>query len=309
MAQPMVLIAVAGVIVTLAVSGWCLWRMAAGHRRSHHPLPPLLSRQPGWQPDIRRQVPDIERRRSPRWPSAGVSATAADRFMINPPSARRYGERRTGRLPDKRPTGTSSGRIEVNRANRRYSADVKETRDDGWRSPALGLAEVMALVAKVLAPVRAYWDVESHPGPDGPVRPGGDPCLGTVAAAGRCGAERCQVGVADRATGGGVRQIPDVAVDEVRLAIRAVLAHTPQHWPGGVYCSNDRSPFPCRMRHWGEQLLLSAGWDQRSIESMVLSVDVGVRPWLAAGAGSRPGFASGPGEPQADAGWSVPPAC
>src|SRR5919198_1359135 len=27
--------------------------------------------------------------------------------------------------------------------------------------------------------------------------------------------------------------------DELRLAVRAVLVHTTQHWPGGEYCSND----------------------------------------------------------------------
>jgi hypothetical protein len=75
-----------------------------------------------------------------------------------------------------------------------------------------------------------------------------------------------------------------VTREELRLAVRAVLVHTPQQWPGGLYCSNDRSPFPCRMRHWGEQVLLAAGWDADGIDAMARQADVGLPPWLA-GAG------------------------
>jgi hypothetical protein len=90
--------------------------------------------------------------------------------------------------------------------------------------------------------------------------------------------------------GGGRRQDtpgetdPAVTREELRLAVRAVLVHTAQQWPGGVYCSNDRSPFPCRMRHWGEQVLLAAGWDRENIEAMARQADAGLPPWLA-GAG------------------------
>jgi hypothetical protein len=86
--------------------------------------------------------------------------------------------------------------------------------------------------------------------------------------------------------GGGAddRGDPAATREELRLAVRAVLVHTPQQWPGGTYCSNDRSPFPCRMRHWGEQVLLAAGWDAESIEAMARQADAGLPPWLA-GAG------------------------
>jgi hypothetical protein len=61
--------------------------------------------------------------------------------------------------------------------------------------------------------------------------------------------------------------------DELRLALRAVHLHTPRQWPGGVYCSNDRSPFPCRLRRWGEQVLLSAGWSAEDIAALGRQAD------------------------------------
>jgi hypothetical protein len=76
-----------------------------------------------------------------------------------------------------------------------------------------------------------------------------------------------------------------VSREQLRLALRAVLVHTPQRWPGGVYCSSDRSPFPCRMRHWGEEVLLAAGWDADGIDAMARQTDAGIPPWLTAGAG------------------------
>jgi hypothetical protein len=97
--------------------------------------------------------------------------------------------------------------------------------------------------------------------------------------------------------GGGFYRVGDhadtsepVTREELRLAVRAVLVHTPQQWPGGLYCSNDRSPFPCRMRHWGEQVLLAAGWDADGIDAMARQADAGLPPWLAgAGEASPPG--------------------
>jgi len=79
-----------------------------------------------------------------------------------------------------------------------------------------------------------------------------------------------------------------VTREELRLAVRAVLVHTPQQWPGGVYCSNDRSPFPCRMRHWGEQVLLAAGWDADGIDAMARQADAGLPPWLAGAGDANP---------------------
>jgi hypothetical protein len=81
---------------------------------------------------------------------------------------------------------------------------------------------------------------------------------------------------------------PAVTREEIRLAIRAVLVHTPQRWPGGLYCSNDRSPYPCRMRHWGEQMLHAAGWDADSIDAMASQADAGLPPWLAGAGDSTP---------------------
>ncbi|MDT4987801.1 MAG: hypothetical protein QOI74_1895 [Micromonosporaceae bacterium] len=72
-----------------------------------------------------------------------------------------------------------------------------------------------------------------------------------------------------------------VSRDEMRLALRAVLLHTAQQWPGGAYCGSDRSPFPCRMRRWGERVLLSAGWQADRVEAIVRQVGQDVPPWLA----------------------------
>jgi hypothetical protein len=79
----------------------------------------------------------------------------------------------------------------------------------------------------------------------------------------------------------GVRSgTPTVSRDEMRLALRAVLLHTAQQWPGGAYCHSDRSPFPCRMRRWGERVLLAAGWDAERVESIVRQVSHDGPPWL-----------------------------
>ena len=72
-----------------------------------------------------------------------------------------------------------------------------------------------------------------------------------------------------------------VAQDELSLAVRAVLVHTAQQWPGGVYCNSDRSAYPCRLRRWGERVLLSAGWQEEDIAAMVRRAEAGVPPWLA----------------------------
>jgi hypothetical protein len=35
------------------------------------------------------------------------------------------------------------------------------------------------------------------------------------------------------------------------------------------------------MRHWGEHVLLAAGWDADSIATLARQADAGVPPWLA----------------------------
>ena len=72
-----------------------------------------------------------------------------------------------------------------------------------------------------------------------------------------------------------------VSREELRLAVRAVLVHTAQHWPGGEYCSCDRSRFPCRLRLWGERVLLAAGWQRERIDEMVHRAETDPAPWLA----------------------------
>ncbi len=61
---------------------------------------------------------------------------------------------------------------------------------------------------------------------------------------------------------------PSANRDVLRLAVRAVYLHGPSEWPEGVYCSNDRSPFPCRLRRWGEDVLLTAGWRPQDVDAL-----------------------------------------
>jgi len=76
--------------------------------------------------------------------------------------------------------------------------------------------------------------------------------------------------------------LPTLTQEDLRLAVRAVLVHTAQRWPSGLYCSSDKSPFPCRLRRWGERALLSAGWQSEDIAAMVAQADEAAPPWLAA---------------------------
>jgi hypothetical protein len=82
-------------------------------------------------------------------------------------------------------------------------------------------------------------------------------------------------------TSGGGAHPPEsaaVAGDELQLAVRAVLVHTAQDWPGGVYCSSDRSPFPCRLRRWGERVLRDAGWSDDDIAALLHNAEEGTPP-------------------------------
>jgi hypothetical protein len=149
---------------------------------------------------------------------------------------------RPARPPLDRPAPPGDDRIGPNRADRRYSAGRHPV-----PGAAAGPCRLRGAAARVTAGLQAYW----------------------------------RTGSVGRRNGDEPRRDPTVTRDELRLAVRAVLVHTPQHWPGGVYCSNDRSPFPCRMRHWGEHVLLAAGWDEKSIAAMARQADTGVPPWLA----------------------------
>lgn len=77
-----------------------------------------------------------------------------------------------------------------------------------------------------------------------------------------------------------------VTKEELRLAVRAVQLHTAQRWPSGTYCRDDRSPYPCRLRRWGERMLLCAGWRHEDIEALARDKHTGLSPWLV-GVGGR----------------------
>ncbi|MER6592060.1 hypothetical protein ABT214_09435 [Micromonospora purpureochromogenes] len=44
---------------------------------------------------------------------------------------------------------------------------------------------------------------------------------------------------------------PYVTGEHVRLAVRAVVVHSPESWPAGPMCRSDRTPYPCRLHRWG----------------------------------------------------------
>ncbi|MEU8262143.1 hypothetical protein AB0C02_16135 [Micromonospora sp. NPDC048999] len=50
-----------------------------------------------------------------------------------------------------------------------------------------------------------------------------------------------------------------VTVEDVKLAIRAVLVHAPEEWPTGPLCRSDRTPYPCLLHRWGRRVLRSRG--------------------------------------------------
>ena len=59
-----------------------------------------------------------------------------------------------------------------------------------------------------------------------------------------------------------------VTVEDVKLAIRAVLVHAPEDWPTGPLCRSDRTPYPCLLRRWGRQVLRSRGLPDDVIDEL-----------------------------------------
>ncbi|WP_241825105.1 hypothetical protein [Micromonospora sp. CB01531] len=59
-----------------------------------------------------------------------------------------------------------------------------------------------------------------------------------------------------------------VTVEDVRLAIRAVLVHAPEEWPTGPLCRSDRTPHPCLLHRWGRRVLRSRGLPDDVIDDL-----------------------------------------
>ncbi|MEU3453617.1 hypothetical protein ABZ671_08435 [Micromonospora sp. NPDC006766] len=59
-----------------------------------------------------------------------------------------------------------------------------------------------------------------------------------------------------------------VTVEDIRLAIRAVLAHAPEQWPTGPLCRSDRTPYPCLLHRWGRRVLRSRGLPDDVIDQL-----------------------------------------
>jgi len=68
-----------------------------------------------------------------------------------------------------------------------------------------------------------------------------------------------------------------VTVEDVRLAIRAVLVHTPEEWPTGPLCRSDRTPYPCLLHRWGRRVLRSRGLPDDVIDELAARGDVPAR--------------------------------
>ncbi len=59
-----------------------------------------------------------------------------------------------------------------------------------------------------------------------------------------------------------------VTVEDIKLAIRAVLVHAPEQWPTGPLCRSDRTPYPCLLHRWGRQVLRSRGLPDDVIDKL-----------------------------------------
>ncbi|MGN9890776.1 hypothetical protein [Micromonospora sp. L31] len=61
---------------------------------------------------------------------------------------------------------------------------------------------------------------------------------------------------------------PYVTGEHVRLAVRAVVVHSPESWPAGPVCRSDRTPYPCRLHRWGRRVLHSRGLSERAVDEL-----------------------------------------
>jgi hypothetical protein len=87
--------------------------------------------------------------------------------------------------------------------------------------------------------------------------------------------------VVDSTQSSGASGLEDLADEspERRAAVLAVTTHAAEQWPSGVYCRNDRAPFPCRLHLWGQQVLRDAGWGEDDIDNAVRLAEDGILPW------------------------------
>ncbi|WP_446216177.1 hypothetical protein [Micromonospora sp. IBHARD004] len=64
-----------------------------------------------------------------------------------------------------------------------------------------------------------------------------------------------------------------VTVEDVRLAVRAVVVHAPEEWPAGPLCRSDRTPYPCLLHRWGRRVLRSRGLPDEVVDELVARGD------------------------------------
>ncbi len=66
---------------------------------------------------------------------------------------------------------------------------------------------------------------------------------------------------------------PHVSTEDVQFAVRAVVVHSPELWPDGPLCRNDRAPYPCRLHRWGRRVLKIHGLTEQEIDELVSQGD------------------------------------
>jgi hypothetical protein len=66
---------------------------------------------------------------------------------------------------------------------------------------------------------------------------------------------------------------------DVRYAIRAVVVHVTEDWPGGRYCRNCKAVAPCGLCQWGARVLEAAGWRGEDVLDLVRRAEAGEVPW------------------------------
>ncbi|SCG38666.1 hypothetical protein GA0070560_102298 [Micromonospora halophytica] len=59
-----------------------------------------------------------------------------------------------------------------------------------------------------------------------------------------------------------------VTVEDIKLALRALLVHRPEQWPTGSLCRSDRTPYPCLLHRWARRVLRSRGLTDDVIDTL-----------------------------------------
>ncbi|SCF46468.1 hypothetical protein [Micromonospora mirobrigensis] len=59
-----------------------------------------------------------------------------------------------------------------------------------------------------------------------------------------------------------------VTVDDLKLALLALLVHAPEQWPTGPLCRADRTAYPCLLHRWARRVLHSRGLPDELVDGL-----------------------------------------